>query len=170
MAPNPRRFTVRSPPTSIVPAAPAVICEFQRHLISSLDNGFLRQGTRSPDLNDQAQARARMRARARRVRLIGRRRIRSTAFRRPRTRQVEPGCPPNLPGLGRVTLCKRDDAWRPRRCVIDIGPTASKSDFSGSSWWSSVMTAGTYGSSPTSLSKMSALFQASDSKRAVMVW
>ena len=33
MAPNPSRFTVRSPPTSMVPAAAAVGCAFTRHLL-----------------------------------------------------------------------------------------------------------------------------------------
>src|SRR5260370_38799465 len=33
MAPNPRRLTVRSPPTSMVPAAAAVGCAFTRYLL-----------------------------------------------------------------------------------------------------------------------------------------
>src|SRR5215475_10927462 len=33
MAPNPIRFTVRSPPTSMVPAAAAVGCAFTRYLL-----------------------------------------------------------------------------------------------------------------------------------------
>ena len=33
MAPNPSRFTVRSPPTSMVPAAAAVGCAFTRYLL-----------------------------------------------------------------------------------------------------------------------------------------
>src|SRR6476660_322100 len=33
MAPNPSRLTVRSPPTSMVPAAPAVGCAFTRYLL-----------------------------------------------------------------------------------------------------------------------------------------
>src|SRR5580693_5861354 len=45
MAPNPIRLTVRSPPTSMVPAAAAVGCSFTRYLlIVSLSRPPLRAG------------------------------------------------------------------------------------------------------------------------------